>query len=120
MLFAFQSGPQLPTELVTKAGVTIIDSGAIGAILVLSLIANAALMIILVRVQNKRVVESSKIASVAEKMVATFDKVGGTLEDLTDASKTQATTMQMFIAVMSASGRHSSPGPALPPPRRGT
>lgn len=118
MFFAFQSGPQLPTELVTKAGTTIIDSGVLGALLVLSVIANAALVIFLFRVQNKRVLESSKVATVAEKMVMTFDKVDGTLEDLTEASKTQATTMQMFIAVMSASGR-SSPSPALPPPRKG-
>lgn len=91
---------QVPGEVATKAGLTLIESGVLGTLLVVSVLANVALVWLLVRVMNKRVEDSRKIADVTEKMVATFGEVKNTLDNLDDGSNTQAAALQALNATM--------------------
>lgn len=98
----FQPVTQIPGEVMTKAGTTLIESGVLGTLLVVSILANVALVWLCFRVMNKRVEDTKKNADLSEKMVTTFTEVGGTLDSMESAMKMQANALQSLTTTMSA------------------
>lgn len=90
----------VPAEVAVKAGTTIIESGVLGALLIVSVLANVALVYVLIRLQNKRVEDMRKNAEVAEKMVTAFSSVNGTLDGLDENNKVQAAALQALSTTM--------------------
>lgn len=99
LLFALQP-VQIPGEVAAKAGTTIVESGVLGALLVVSILANVALVWLAFRVMNNRVDDTKKLADLSEKMVSTFAEVNGTLASLNDANKLQASALQTLTATV--------------------
>jgi hypothetical protein len=98
MLFAFQPSTEIAAkttaDLVGKAGGSVIESGVLGALLILSVLGNIALVWLLVRVQNARVTDVGKISTIAQEMVSTFARAEASWSNLNESSKTQVTAMQ--------------------------
>lgn len=90
----------IPGEVATKASTTIIESGVLGALLVIAVLAIVALVWLLVRVQNARVEDIKKVNELSAKMVETFANVNKTLEDLDDGIEEQARALQALHATM--------------------
>jgi|SRR5688572_16967522 len=116
---------QIPSEVAVKAGTTLIESGVLGALLVVSVLANVALVWLAFRVMNKRVDDTKKLADLSEKMVTTFAEVNGTLDSLDEAQKTQASALQALTTTMntillSTFARQSVVPPSSPNPTGGT
>jgi uncharacterized protein HemX len=126
MLAAFQSVPQVPAEVtavMAKSSDAILQQGVLGALLILSVIGNVVLVWLVIKVQNKRVEDTSPLHQLAEKMVATFTEVRGTIESLDDNSRshaaaTQALTQSVNSLLLSLLARAGivPPLPPLPPP----
>lgn len=117
---AFQPVAQIPAEVAAKAGITLVESGVLGALLVVSVLANVALVWLAFRTMNKRVEDTKKIADLTEKMVTTFAEVNGTLDNMEQSDKTQAAALQGLASTMnsillSMLTRANVPHP-LPPP----
>lgn len=100
LLAALQPVAQVPAEVAVKAGTTLIESGVLGALLVVSLLGNVALVWLAFRAMNLRVEDTKRTSDLSEKMVTTFAQVNGTLASLNDASKTQAVALQSLTSTM--------------------
>jgi hypothetical protein len=116
LLSALQPVAQVSAEVATKAGTTLVESGILGTLLVVSLLGNAALIYFAFRALNLRVKDLKELAALSEKMVTTFAQVNGTLGTLNEASKTQAAVLQSLMTtmntlVMSALTRSPPPAP---------
>lgn len=125
-LLASQPVAQVPAEVAAKAGTTLIESGVLGTLLVVSILANVALVWLAFRAMNLRVEDTKKIAELSEKMVTTFSSVNGTLASLNSASQTQANALQALTSTMNTvlmsalASRGIGPGHnQLPPPSSG-
>ena len=125
-LLASQPVAQVPAEVAAKAGTTLIESGVLGTLLVVSILANVALVWLAFRAMNLRVEDTKKIAELSEKMVTTFSSVNGTLASLNNASQTQANALQALTSTMNTvlmsalASRGIGPGHSqLPPPSSG-
>jgi len=110
---AFQPVAQVSSDLATKAGTTLIESGILGSLLVASVLGNIALIWLLVKVQNLRVADTKAIAIVSEKMVTTFGNVESALRNLHESNKTLSTMLNTVL--MSALSRSGAPPHTLPP-----
>lgn len=121
---------QIPTDVASKASTTIIESGVLGALLIISVLANIVLVWVLVRTMNQRVEDTKSIAEVSEKMVKTFADVNGTLEGMNDDQKAEMATLNgmnqilntILMSIMTRQGMASStnlpPHASLMPPKR--
>lgn len=109
---------QVPGEIASKAGTTIIESGVLGALLIVSVLANIALVYVVIKTQNRRVEDQREISKVSEKMVRTFSEFSSTLEDLDESQKAQVNSIQglaqtlntILMAIMSRQGHGSQVG----------
>lgn len=92
--------PAPAAEVATKASNTIIESGVLGALLIVAVLGIIVLVWLLVRVQNARVSDIQKQAEVANRMVETFTRVNETLEELIEGSKEEAKALQAVQGTM--------------------
>lgn len=90
----------IPGEVAAKASTSIIESGVLGALLILAVLAIVALVWLLVRVQNARVEDIKKMNELSSKMVETFANVNKTLEDLDEGIEEQARALQVVHSTM--------------------
>jgi uncharacterized protein HemX len=113
--------PGAATEVATKASNTIIESGVLGALLIVAVLGIVVLVWLLVRVQNARVSDIQKQAEVANRMVETFTQVKETLEELIESSKEEARALQAVqntmqnILLLSKLAPPAMLPPAMPP-----
>lgn len=113
----------IPTEVATKAGTTLIETGVLGTLLVVAILAICALVWLLVKVQNLRVADTKELAALSQQMVSTFAQVNGTLASLNADIKTQASALQvqtttlntLLMSSMSRAGTIPPGHPQLPP-----
>lgn len=118
LLAAFQPVAQIPADVAVKAGTTLIESGVLGALLIVSVLINVALGWVTIRTMNKRVEDTKRLADLSEKMVSTFAEVNGTLDNMEQGDKTQSAALQGLASTMNSIllamlTRGTSP---LPPP----
>lgn len=90
----------IPGEVATKAGTTVIETGVLGALLILAVLAIVVLVWLLVRLQNARVEDAKKSGEVSADMVKTFTEVNKTLEDLDEGIEEQARALQAIHSTM--------------------
>lgn len=91
---------QIPSDVATKAGTTIVESGVLGALLIVSVLANIALVWLLFRVQNARVADTKAAGEVSNKMVEAFTRVNETMEDFNKSGEEQARALQALDNTM--------------------
>ena len=78
-------------ETGAKAGLTLIESSALGAVLVVSIVINILIIRTLIRVQDRRVDDKEKDGErngkLNEKLVTVFSEFKNSLDNLTAAEK---------------------------------
>jgi uncharacterized protein HemX len=99
-LALLQPVAQVPAEVAAKAGTTLIESGILGTLLVVSVLGNAALIWLALRTMNKRVEDGKALHALSEKMVTTFASMETAVEDLNDADKAQTMALQSMKSTL--------------------
>ena len=81
-----------------KAGLSLIESGILGSVVVIAILVAIGAIVMLIRVQNQRVQDqkamSTRMEKLTEKMITTFSEMKNALENLTRAEKDGQTLLQ--------------------------
>lgn len=112
------------TETGVRAGLSVIESGVLGALLVLSVGLNVWVIATLIKLQNSRIddktSDSKRIESLNEKLITAFSGMKNSLDNVNETSKAAASGLQAVknsidnVILLAVQGRasqlHNPPG----------
>jgi hypothetical protein len=128
--FALAAQTKEAAEAGARAGLTIVESSILGALLILSVALNIWAISILIKVQNKRVDDkerdATRLQDLNQKLITVLSGLENAVENLAKAEKEGQGVLQgvkqsldtVILAAVQRGGRPTS-GPYAYPPRRG-